>query len=283
MRHLVALLAAVATAGSASAAPPAPRPDMVGQIVEQTPGAVKVRHAGALTAAKPYQPLYAGDEVVVAGARGIAHIEIAGSDALVTVTAGSGPYHVTGTHAALDPAAFQRFVAQWGFVFQPPAARRAVATTPRGLEPVPALFPPDAEQRVRSLRRQSLPVVWRGGAAEVQLKSGAGEVVAKASPAEPGFALLETPGLSPGRYRLQIGEQMADLSIDVAAADAVPEPAGSTAEERALRATEMFDGSVHDRLQALADLQALAPHSFLAHAVMRAVRSGNYGPKAVAP
>jgi hypothetical protein len=280
MKNLPVLVAAMVMAGSAAAAAP-PRPDVVGQIVEQTSGAVKVRHGGTWTAAKPYQPLYEGDEVTVTGAKSRARIEIAESDGLVTVTAGSSPYRVGVRHAAVDPAAFRRFVERWGFVLQPPAPRRAEATTPRSLEPLPALFPIDAEQRVRSLRRQSLPIVWSGEAAQVQLKSSAGAVLAKAAPSDQGFALLDTPALSPGKYRLQIGEQAAELTIDVAASDAVSEPAGSSPEERALKAAEMFDGSVHDRLQALADLQALAPHSFLAHAVMRAVRSGNYAPKAV--
>jgi hypothetical protein len=277
--------AAVATAAllvSASAMAAGPQSAIVGQIVAMN-GGVRVSHLGQTVEARPYQPLYGGDVVQVVSAAGSADVELANSGgAPIHVTRGSGPYSAP-AGGRVDGGSMQQFLSSWSFVLSPPRRQTAVDTTPRSLEPESPLFPMAPAQRLRSNAHQMLAIAWAGGAAPVQLKDGSGAVLAKAPAGDKGFALVDCPGLAPGQYQLQIGETASSVSIPVTATTGPPEPDGASADERALKASATFDAAVSDRLQALADLQALSTHSFLAHAVIKAVRSGNYGPKAVAP
>ena len=278
-------LAAVLVATTAHAAPEAPKPGIVGQVIAIRPaGGVTVTHTGGRPiTAEPYQPLYTGDVVQVTSASGSATLEFAGANGGDVTVTHARPYHVVAKGGGASASTFNRFMQKWGYVLQPPSGVQIESTTPKGVRGPAAganalaasHYLPLIAQQVSMYRARVLPVVWQGEAAAVVLKDGTGAVVAQADAGQPGFALVQCKqSLQPGAYSIEVGGQPAGpLVIQVTVVQTQP-PVASTNEEGAMQAADALDGAPAGRLQALAELQNLAEKSYLANAVMKAVQAG---------
>ena len=239
-----------------------------------------ITHQGARQApARPYEPLYNGDIVAAKAGHLLA---IVGSPGGVTVTAQNSPFQVKGDAGYVDQNLWQRIVAEWAWIFQPPL-NSPVPLEARSLTPQPVQdFTPSVAQKLRSGEQQSLPVVWYGPSVDVTLGASAAPAC-RASPTtdneppepppmadRPKFALLDCPALTPGAYKLAVGD-VTPIMVDlVVAPEAAPQ---GSAEEQAIAAMDVLKNQADHRLQALADLQRLSLYSYVALAVMNKVRT----------
>ena len=277
-------LAALLMVTAAHAAPEAPKPGIVGQVIAIRPaGGVTVTHSnGQKITAEPYQPLYTGDTVSVTSASGSATLEFAGANGGDVTVTHARPYRVAATGGA-SASTFDRFMQKWGYVLQPPSGMHIESTTPKGVRgPAAAAgalaasrYLPLITQQVSMYRAKVLPVVWQGAATTVVLKDGTGAVVAQATATQPGFAVVQCKqSLQPGSYSIEVGAQPSGPLVIQVTVVSTQIPPASTNEESAMQAADELDGAPTGRLQALAELQALQEKSYLAGAVMKAVQAG---------
>jgi hypothetical protein len=191
----------------------------------------------------------------------------------VRITSANSPYKVSAASGATNANAFQRFLANWAWIFQPPASN-PVSLEARGITPMPTHFTPTVDQKIRAGRAQAFPIVWVGPTVTVTI-SGAGYGPCSGSADtsnanQPRFALMNCPSFATGTYRLTVGE-VQPIQINVIAVQTT-EPTGS-ANEQALAAADTLKYRPEGRLQALADLERLSDHSYYALAILNAVKT----------
>jgi len=270
---LTVTLVAAMTASIVSAAP-APRPQIVAQIIETQGGGfgeIAIERDGSRFAATRYEPLYPGDHVLVARPGLSATMEFRGGETQ-TVTGPGGDFVVPSAKSgSWSAAALQRVLTLFPTIFAPPASSQGAESAPapwRGprLEADP-LLPLEPQTLAASNRPVEIPVIWRGNKARVALQRANGSVLAQGVSDVDGRAMLYVTRLQPGPLVLMVSTNDEDEALRFAITVGAPamEPRTPAVDQIAAA----LKGPKEARLQALIDLHRLAEDDYVAYALLR--------------